>query len=179
MLNTEGLPTLSTEICKTIYYKGLVSVEEQGLIEELETVRSATQGYMRVSEFKDADIGIIPLAQSAINSWTIADSSYVDLAAEPFMILSKNKKSIDFVNLLKTDAQGLIPKKLFKKLQEILADLRKTEPGLFNFLLKMNNKIDIDHIISILEFVGAESLPKNVNIERLFEEAKSTFANGK
>jgi hypothetical protein len=93
--------------------------------------------------------------------------------AKQFTVIAPIHESVNLNDLTKKEVQiQLIPPKLIKKLKSILKDLQKLEPQLYKSLLKTNNKVDVDEIISFLEFVGAESLPKGFDIKSLFDELK-------
>ena len=95
-----------------------------------------------------------------------------------FMIESVEKKAVHFADLLKSKTKELMPNQQFRKLAEIIKDIRKTDPEFFEYLLELNNKIDIEQLKAMLQFIGAESLPDTIDIEELFEEAEASFADG-
>lgn len=178
MLQKRELPTLSIERARNRYFRTRISEEPYDLTSSWDTGSYATEDYVVECGYVLVDdIAIAP----DLGAQRMATIGYVDsvtsVIPKSFEIISVEKKSIRFKNLLEKDNQKIIPKKLFQKLNEILDELKKVEPGLYKYLLKINKEINIDQLISVLEFVGASSLPKNVDFDELLREVKVSSVN--
>lgn len=178
MLQKRELPTLSIERAKIHYFKARISEEPYDPTNSWDTGSYATEDY--VVECRYALVDGIAIAPD-LGAQRMAPIVYVDSVSsvipKSFEIISVEKKSIRFKNLLEQNTQKIIPKKLFQKLNEILDELKKVEPDLYKYLLKINREINIDQLVSILEFVGASSLPKNVDFDDLLREVKVSSVN--
>ncbi len=96
-----------------------------------------------------------------------------------FVVSSEQPNEINFADIIQAEnQQKFLPKKLVGKLKSILKDLRRMEPDLYKAILKKNRKVDINEMLALLEFVGAEPLPKNIDIESLFAEMKFVSIDG-
>lgn len=61
---------------------------------------------------------------------------------------------IYFLDLVSGKCENMFNPMFANKLKAILEDLNKFESGLYNKLIKKNPKINVDELLSLLEFLG-------------------------
>jgi hypothetical protein len=178
MYDVGQLPTLATDVKRIVFIEKLLRTGENRSTDESDFVNPTTPGYELSPKSYNLPADTAIALELGVSAPTIQDPyhpSQVRFLQElnEFTIISSEEKSIRFADLVSTKVDKLFPPQFTDKLKQVLKNLKEMEPMLYKSLLETNNEIDIEEILSLLEFLGADSLPDDLDIEELFEEAKS------